>query len=393
MIGATRHVHPTTGMVEYTKSSAHSQASKQTYDHSKSDGQLIYRLDPVRERGKLIFQIGTSDPDRAVAAARLIASDVAGIDVNAGCPKPFSTSGGMGAALLKTPDKLCGILRALVGAIVPEFQIGVSVKIRLLETPEETEALVRALCTTGITGLTIHCRTAAMRKHMPVKREQLRMIVDICHENGVACLINGDVADRDEGMRLAAEYGADGAMIATAAERNPSCFRTSEQGGLAPWREAVGQYIAFTLEANNRFGNAKFLLNSMIPGKESVHRKMHSSGSYAELCEVLGFPLLIERARLVDDWQGLSPEAKAKVKAAKEQAVREKQKQKQAQQKVNKRKYDNTFTADEKVSGTRSRSRSPRSPPRKTFERAVNGNSNVAPGPAIPTCAAPATFN
>ncbi len=54
----------------------------------------------------------------------------------------------MGAALLRTPDKLCAILEALVREVAPEFEIGISVKIRLLETPAETEALVRRLVAT-----------------------------------------------------------------------------------------------------------------------------------------------------------------------------------------------------------------------------------------------------
>ena len=32
--------------------------------------------------------------------------DVAGIDVNMGCPKEFSLKGGMGAALLAQPEKV-----------------------------------------------------------------------------------------------------------------------------------------------------------------------------------------------------------------------------------------------------------------------------------------------
>lgn len=31
---------------------------------------------------------------------------MAGIDVNMGCPKEYSTKGGMGAALLSDPDKI-----------------------------------------------------------------------------------------------------------------------------------------------------------------------------------------------------------------------------------------------------------------------------------------------
>ncbi|WVW86925.1 hypothetical protein I302_108980 [Kwoniella bestiolae CBS 10118] len=39
----------------------------------------------------LIFQIGSSDPELAVKAAQIVQQDVSGIDLNCGCPKPFST--------------------------------------------------------------------------------------------------------------------------------------------------------------------------------------------------------------------------------------------------------------------------------------------------------------
>lgn len=250
--------------------------------------------------------MGTADPDRAVEAARIIAADVAGIDINAGCPKPFSTHGGMGAALLRTPDKLCAILEALVKNIVPEYNIGISVKIRILETAAETEALVRQLLKTGITGLTVHCRTTPMRPRERAIRGQLRMIAELCHEAGVACLMNGDVETKDEGIKLAAEFGADGAMIATAAEKNPSCFRTEEMGGLLPWREVVEQYVKAAMDVDNRFGNTKYLLAQMVPGKEKVyHRGMTQSKSYTDVCKALGYDHLLEQARETDAARGL----------------------------------------------------------------------------------------
>ncbi|KAB5536388.1 hypothetical protein GE09DRAFT_1226451 [Coniochaeta sp. 2T2.1] len=384
MIGTTRHVNPVTGMIEFHKPPPPTPASKKNPDpsSSKQHPQVIYRLDPVRERRRLVFQIGTSDPDRAVAAARLAAADVAGIDVNAGCPKPFSTSGGMGAALLKTPDKLCSILRALVGAIVPEFQVGVSVKIRLLETPEETERLVRQLCQTGITGLTIHCRTAPMRKTEPIKREQLKMIVDLCHEYGVACLINGDVTGREEGERLAAEFGADGAMIATAAEKNSSCFRTEAQGGMGGWREVVEHYLRYAMEVENKFGNTKYLLNILVPGKEPVLKKTHACQSYAVVCEALGYTGLIEQAKVADDRLGISPEAKAREKAAKEAAVREKIQEQQRLQKLQKQQQSSKRKYSD--SDPRSRSRSPLSPARKVLAEREGNAARDAPAQSVP---------
>ena len=51
------------------------------------------------------------------------------------------------------------------------------------------------------------------------------------------------VVSRDEALQLMAEYGADGAMIATAAETNPSVFRAESDGGKAPWQEVVKEYV------------------------------------------------------------------------------------------------------------------------------------------------------
>ncbi|KAJ4140996.1 tRNA-dihydrouridine synthase 2 [Fusarium equiseti] len=314
MIGTTRRFDEESKTVEWFRISSHGQ--KDPPPDAKES--IIYRLHPELEKDKLIFQIGTSDPDRAVEAARLVAADVAGIDVNAGCPKPFSTSGGMGAALLKTPDKLCAILEALVKNITPEFEIGISVKIRLLDTAAETEALVRQLCSTGITGLTIHCRTTPMRPRERAIRGQLRMIAEVCHEYGVACLVNGDVEGRDHGLQLAEEFGADGAMIAVAAEKNPSCFRSKADGGMAPWEEVVDQYVKTAIDVDNRFGNTKFLLSNMIPGKSKSYQPVNQSKNYKSICEALSLDKYLEAASAIDKKRGLDQplQGKAAKKAA-----------------------------------------------------------------------------
>ncbi|KAF4967751.1 hypothetical protein FSARC_4725 [Fusarium sarcochroum] len=339
MIGTSRRFNEDSRTVEWFRLSSHGQ--KEPPPDAKES--IIYRTFPEIEKEKLIFQIGTSDPDRAVQAARLVAADVAGIDVNAGCPKPFSTSGGMGAALLQTPDKLCAILEALVKSITPEFEIGISVKIRLLDTAAETETLVRRLCATGITGLTIHCRTTPMRPRERAIREQLRMIAEVCHEYGVACLMNGDVEGRDQGLKLAEEFGADGAMIAVAAEKNPSCFRSEADGGLAPWEEVVDHYVKTAIDVDNKFGNTKFLLANMVPGKSKSYKPVQQSKTYKSICEALGLDKYLEAAREIDSKRGLDQPLTgkaAKKAAAKANAAANQQAAKPKQEKGQKRKRD-----------------------------------------------------
>ena len=319
MIGTRSQINPYTGTLDFTRFSSNA-ATKSVPDKKES---LIYRLHPAREAKKLIFQIGTASPETAVEAARLVAPHVAGIDVNAGCPKPFSTSGGMGAALLQDPNRLASILSALVREVGAIFEIGISVKIRLLETPERTAALVQRLCQTGITGLTVHCRTTPMRPRERAIRDQLRMIGAICREEGVACLMNGDVKNKDEAAQLAEEYGVDGGMIAAAAEANPSCFRTEAEGGLLPWKDVVHEYMHLALSVDNKWGNTKFLLAQLMPGKLDTYRKVSMSKNYEEACGRLQLDEYIDRAREVDERLGLSIHQRQAQEAAVQKAKSE----------------------------------------------------------------------
>jgi tRNA-dihydrouridine synthase 2 len=299
IMGAERRVNPRNNTIEFTRIPSNSSKSAEPKES------IIYRIDPENEKGKLIFQIGTASPELAVKAAKVVAGDVAGIDVNSGCPKPFSTCGGMGAALLRTPDKLVSILEALVREVGTPYQIGISVKIRLLSDPEETKTLVTRLVATGITGLTIHCRTTPMRPRERAIREQLSMIATVCREAGVACVMNGDVSSRDQAFELMKEFNVDGAMIATSAEANSSCFRSEADGGLLPWRDVVRDYIKEAIRVENRFGNTKYLLNMMIKTKDKAFRQAQQSKNYADVCQFLEFDELLPAAMEVDQILGL----------------------------------------------------------------------------------------
>lgn len=315
MIGTALRTNPRNDTIEYTRTPSNG-GSKATEDNSAQKESIIFRIHPQRESNHLIFQLGTASPKLAVQAAELVAPFVAGIDVNAGCPKPFSTSGGMGAALLSTPDLLCDILKALVEEIGQKYLIGISVKIRLLKTPEMTRALVEKLCDTGITGLTIHCRTKEMRKTEKAVRVQLRMVGEVCQSYGVACLMNGDVESREQAEALVTEFGVDGAMIATAAEKNPSVFRAKVDGGIAPWQETVRMYMEEAIHVENRWGNTKFLLAQMMPGKEQSRIGLSQGKNYEHLCELLDMADLAERARALDAILGITQrESKSEMKA------------------------------------------------------------------------------
>ena len=130
-----------------------------------------------------------------------------------------------------------------------------------------------------------------------------------------------------EAAALVADFGVDGAMIATAAERTPSCFRPGGDGaeGPATWREMVDRYLRFAMETENRFGNTKFTLNHLIPGKEPVVRELAKCKSYLSICEALACETeLGQKARAADEALALTPEAMAAAAAERERLAKEK---------------------------------------------------------------------
>lgn len=193
----------------------------------------------------------------------------------------------MGAALLKNPDNLVAILTSLVEDIGKPNGVPISVKIRILETKEETLELVRRLCTTGIARITVHCRTTPMRPVEKVIRDHLVEIVSICHEANVQCYANGDVESREHAENLISEFGVDGCMIARAAETNPSCFRAE---GILPWKEVAGEYLKAAIDVNNHTSNTKYVLAQLCPGKSLEYKAVNAGKTMGDFCAALDVP-------------------------------------------------------------------------------------------------------
>lgn len=159
-----------------------------TVDFVNSKTNLVdFRLSP-EEKSRLVFQIGSADPELALQAARIVENDVAGIDLNCGCPKSFSLSGGMGAGLLSTPDLLCSILENLV----QNLSIPVTCKIRLITPHADTIALVKKIEATGVKAITLHART---KQEEYKTKAHWDMFKPIREAVAVPLIVNGDLWD------------------------------------------------------------------------------------------------------------------------------------------------------------------------------------------------------
>lgn len=250
--------------------------------------QVLFRTFPT-EKPRLVFQLGSGSPETAVQAAKLVAKDVAAIDLNCGCPKPFSTKGGMGSELLKDIDRLCSILSALVEEVGKPYKIGISAKIRVMPDEVETERIIRRICKTGIMGLTVHLRTIPMRPREPALRDRLARIVEICREEDVILLANGDVKNRDEAVELMRESGVNGVMIARGAEANPTCFRKGKDGGPLDSLVVARELVQLAREYDNALPNTKYILLRVLVDKSrtSEYKLCQQAKTYDDLFAAL----------------------------------------------------------------------------------------------------------
>lgn len=234
LIQSERVVNKELGTIDFIKTTVSKKATKRLLGQAP----VLLRIDPNREQNKLVGQIGTGEPELAVQAARKIVNDVASIDINMGCPKKFSVSGGMGSALLKDADRACRIVAAVREAIDKP----VSVKIRLLEDVTSTVELLNKLITAGANAVAVHGRRTGDESQSPADWATLEAVVMEAKKlhPDIPVLINGDFYTRSDWTAFIQKSGADGVLLARPALYNMSIFCKPNDESVATTKNEYG---------------------------------------------------------------------------------------------------------------------------------------------------------
>lgn len=265
---------------------------KQNKEIGKScKNKIIFRTYPKMESGRLIFQIGSCNPELAVEAALKVIKDVDGIDLNCGCPRAFSTHCGMGAELLKNVDLTYLILKSLVEKVGKPFKKSISCKIRILNSLEQTIDFIRKICKSGISCLTIHCRSREMRNRELPLYNYLNTLIPEIEQLGVSLIINGGIESRldFENLQCSLNNFKIGGMIADSAESNYSVFlsiNTAHKNFNLPFSvlKSLTTYFKFAKIFNDHnISNTKFCLLNQLPTKSNWHKLIASKKSFEEL--------------------------------------------------------------------------------------------------------------
>ncbi|KAF9162840.1 hypothetical protein DFQ26_003188 [Actinomortierella ambigua] len=271
IIGAERVVNEDNGTIDYLV-----------------NGNTVFRTHPS-EKDRLVFQVGSANPDTALQAALTVAQDVSTIDLNCGCPKKFSVHGGMGAALMEDPDRLCAILKNLV----ENSGLPVTCKIRLFPDRERTLALVKRIVATGIKALAVHCRYRDERPRDPGHWDRFAEIVSSV---SIPVIANGDVMVFEDIAKLRSLSGAAGIMIARGAELNVSVFRSE---GPLPLVEVVRRYIRMCMRTRNLTNNTKYVLMQMfkLDTRSHYYQPLTRAKTFRAICQTF------EMEHELDAWQ------------------------------------------------------------------------------------------
>lgn len=210
-------------------------AAMVTTEFVSSDGlvrdvsRTIAKMHTLEEEAPVAVQIYGSLPEAMVDAARMAdrAAELAGghgadiIDINWGCPVSKIAGRGAGSGMMRDPDKLVAITKAIVEAV----RKPVTVKTRL-GWDDQSRIIVdlaERLQDVGVSALTIHGRTRCQM----YKGEADWTLIGAVRENPrmhIPIIGNGDVNSAAKAKEMFDRYGVDGIMVGRASFGHPWIF-------------------------------------------------------------------------------------------------------------------------------------------------------------------------
>jgi len=180
------------------------------------------------------IQIYGADINSMVEAARMaekLNPDI--IDINAGCWVKKVVKRGAGSGLLKDPDYMQEMVKAIVDAV----KIPVTVKTRIGWDAESIMIceIAKRLEDVGARQLTIHCRHSRQGHSGEPDWSYIAKIKEVVN---IPVVLNGGVFTAIDVKRAFNETGADGVMIARGAINHPWIFKEGkyliETGNMLP---------------------------------------------------------------------------------------------------------------------------------------------------------------
>lgn len=161
------------------------------------------------------------DPETFARAAAMVEArggfDL--IDINAGCPVPKVVRRGAGAGLLREPERLYAVVRAVRAAV--RLPVTVKTRIGMTERGPSILEIARAIEEAGADALALHARFTSARHAGPADWDR---IAEVKRALRIPVIGNGGIRSPEEALARWRESGADAVMIGRGALGNPWLF-------------------------------------------------------------------------------------------------------------------------------------------------------------------------
>ena len=188
-----------------------------------------YSLANIRpDEGRVALQIFGSEPDIMGRAAHILSTRDFGegycspcaIDINMGCPVHKIFSNGEGSALMRDPELIYRITKA----VKENTDLPVTVKHRTGVDDKSLNAVecAQAAESGGASLITVHGRTRVQMYSGTVNREIIKNVKQSVH---IPVIANGDILSGADALSMLRDTGADGVAIGRGAVGNPFIFR------------------------------------------------------------------------------------------------------------------------------------------------------------------------
>lgn len=170
----------------------------------------------------LSIQIFGNDKDELSKAAKMVEEiahpDI--IDINMGCSVPKVFNNGSGAGLLKDPQKVYDVVKAVVDAV----SVPVTIKIRSGINHNTINCLdvAKAAEMAGCSAIAIHPRTKSDHFSGQADWSLIKLLKDNLK---IPVIGSGDVKTPEDAKRMLDETGCDAVMVARASLGNPFIFK------------------------------------------------------------------------------------------------------------------------------------------------------------------------
>lgn len=170
----------------------------------------------------LAAQIMGLDPQLMGAmAAELESRGAKRIDLNCGCPSNTVVGKGAGAGLLRNPEKIHRITRAMVLSVCASTDISVKMRSGYEDTSLFHEN-IKAIEEAGASFLTLHPRT---KKQAYSHTANWDLIALAKSQLNIPVVGNGDILCFEDMQRMLNHTGCDGIMIGRGAAKSPWIFQ------------------------------------------------------------------------------------------------------------------------------------------------------------------------